>query len=170
MAKKYNIGDKVRIKEDLKDNKSYGDIYCNYDMMNMGGEIVTINYVDCDGTYLLDEDEHKYWWSEEMFATYIPEDTPVEEDEDPFDDDNHFVEKIITVLDFIDKFNTTSNTNVALYIRDKDYRVTMDCGDIEDSILYSTFVNAYGKMKIKSISFEYDYDNKVSIALLEVEP
>jgi hypothetical protein len=89
-----------------------------------------------------------------------------EDDEDNFE----FVEKIITVQDFMDKFNTTTNTNVALYIRDKDYRVTMGCGDIEDSILYSTFVNAYGRFKVTSISFEYDYDNKVSIALLEVKP
>ena len=90
--------------------------------------------------------------------------------ESDLEDYFEFVEKIITVQDFIDKFNTTTNTNIALYIRDKDYRVTMGCGDIEDSILYSTFINAYGKFKVKSISFEYDYDARISIALLEVEP
>jgi hypothetical protein len=127
-------------------------------MAERGGEIVTINDIDIKGDYHIEEDINCYWWSEEMFDdSYV-----AEEDED--------AEKIITVQDFIDKFNTTTNTYIALYIGDKDYRVMMGCGDIEDSILYSTFVNAYGKFKIKSISFEYDYDARINIALLEVEP
>jgi hypothetical protein len=162
---KYKIGDKVKIREDLESYEYYGEIYCNSDMAERAGEIVTITATAIDGTknvYEISDDEHEYFWSAEMFDdSYV-----AEEDEDNFE----FVEKIITVQDFMDKFNTTTNTNVALYIRDKDYRVTMGCGDIEDSILYSTFVNAYGRFKVTSISFEYDYDNKVSIALLEVKP
>lgn len=161
---KYKIGDKVKIKEDLKGGERYNDVYCNDEMAKLAGEIVTIEDVDADGDYHIEEDMFCYWWSEKMFDdSYV---ILAEEDEDNFE----FVEKIITVQDFIDKFNTTTNTNIALYIRDKDYRVTMGCGDIEDSILYSTFVNTYGKFKVKSISFEYDYDARISIALLEVEP
>ena len=162
---KYKIGDKVKIREDLKGGRRYNDVYCNDTMAELAGKIVTIDDIDnIEGDYHIEEDSDNYWWSEGMFDdAYV---ILAEEDEDNFE----FAEKIITVQDFIDKFNTTTNTNVALYIRDKDYRVTMGCGDIEDSILYSTFVNAYGKFKVKSISFEYDYDNRVSIALLEVEP
>jgi hypothetical protein len=166
---KYKIGDKIKIREDLEGYKYYGGIYCNSDMAERAGEIVTITDIimynafssQAYQTYKISDDEDEYLWSAEMF-----DDSYNEDDEDNFE----FVEKIITVQDFMDKFNTTTNTNVALYIRDKDYRVTMGCGDIEDSILYSTFVNAYGRFKVTSISFEYDYDNKVSIALLEVEP
>jgi hypothetical protein len=166
---KYKIGDKIKIREDLEGYKYYGGIYCNSDMAERAGEIVTITDIimynafssQAYQTYKISDDEDEYLWSAEMF-----DDSYNEDDEDNFE----FVEKIITVQDFMDKFNTTTNTNVALYIRDKDYRVTMGCGDIEDSILYSTFVNAYGRFKVTSISFEYDYDNKVSIALLEVKP
>lgn len=164
---KYKIGDKVKIKEDLQGGERYNGVYCNDEMTKLAGEIVTINDIDADGDYHIKEDIYWWSWSEKMFDdSYV---IPAEEDEDDFE----FAEKIITVQDFIDKFNTTTNTNIALYIRDKDYRVTMGCGDIEDSILYSTFVNAYGKFKVVSISFEYDYDNydnRVSIALLEVKP
>jgi len=156
---KYKIGDKVKIREDLEGYKYYGGIFCNSDMAERAGEIVTIT-----GIRNTDDSHDGYIYNitdDEMF-----DNTYAEEDEDNFE----FAEKIITVQDFIDKFNTTTNTNIALYIRDKDYRVTMGCGDIEDSILYSTFVNAYGKFKVKSISFEYDYDARISIALLEVEP
>lgn len=165
--KKYKVGDKVKIRKDLKGGEYYGEVYCNPHMAkHWAGEIVTIVGTDMSSlyknndvdVYKIANDEYEYSWSAEMF------------DDSYEDDDFEFIEKIITVQDFIDKFNTTTNTNVALYIRDKDYRITMGCGDIEDSILYSTFVNAYGKFKIVSISFEYDYDNKVSVALLEVKP
>lgn len=164
---KYKIGDKVKIREDLKGYKYYGGIYCNSDMAERAGEIVTITDTiiykafssQAYQTYKISDDEDEYLWSEEMF-----DDSYAEKNEGNFE----FAEKIITVQDFM--VNTTTNTYIALYIGDKDYRVIMGCGDIEDSILYSTFVNAYGKFKIKSISFEYDYDARINIALLEVEP
>jgi hypothetical protein len=163
---KYKIGDKVKIREDLEGGEHYGGVYCNTEMVeDWAGKIATITGIKITSlstqAYEIADDEHEYFWSAEMF-----DDSYNEEDEDNFE----FVEKSMTVQDFIDKFNTTTNTNVALYIRDKDYRVTMGCGDIEDSILYSTFINAYGKFKVKSISFEYDYDARINIALLEVKP
>lgn len=165
----YKVGDKVKIRKDLEGYEYYGGVYCNGDRAeNWAGKIVTITGVKISGThtkvYYIADDELQYCWSAEMFDdSYV---ILAEDDEDNFE----FVEKIITVQDFIDKFNTTTNTNIALYIEDKDYRVTMGCGDIEDSILYSTFVNAYGRFKIKSISFEYNYDAGINTALLEVEP
>lgn len=142
---KYKIGDKVKIRKDLNKGEYYNGIYCNHDMASRGGEIVTISYVDkSDNSYYIEEDEDDYF---------------------------EFAEKIITVQDFINKFITTKNTNIVLYIKDKeDYQVTMGCGNIKDSILYSTFVDAYGRFKVVSISFEVDTDNYAKIALLEVEP
>lgn len=174
MNYKYKIGDKVRIREDLESGIQYDDVTYVSEMDKYRGKVATItNYAGIyHPSYFIDLDEETYYWTAEMFATYFPEDEEATDLDAPVEDEDNFefAEKIITVQDFIDKFNTTTNTNVALYIRDKDYRVTMGCGDIEDSILYSTFVNAYGRFKVVSISFEYDYDNKVSVALLEVKP
>ena len=39
---KYKIGDKVKIKKDLEGYKYYGGIFCNSNMTERAGEIVTI--------------------------------------------------------------------------------------------------------------------------------
>lgn len=66
---KYKVGDKVRVRSDLKVGKSYGEHAFVHDMFKFVGKIVTIESVWKQG-YRIEEDT--YWWTDEMLE-------PVEE-------------------------------------------------------------------------------------------
>lgn len=66
---KYKVGDKVRVRSDLKVGKSYGEHAFLHDMFKFVGKIVTIESVWKQG-YRIEEDT--YWWTDEMLE-------PVEE-------------------------------------------------------------------------------------------
>lgn len=66
---KYKVGDRVRVRSDLKVGKGYGAHTFAYDMFKFEGKIVTIESVWEQG-YRIEEDT--YWWTDEMFE-------PVEE-------------------------------------------------------------------------------------------
>lgn len=66
---KYKVGDKVRVRSDLKVGKGYGAHTFAYDMFKFEGKIVTIESVWEQG-YRIEEDT--YWWTDEMLE-------PVEE-------------------------------------------------------------------------------------------
>lgn len=66
---KYKVGDKVRVRSDLKVGKSYGEHAFAHDMFKFVGKIVTIESVWKQG-YRIEEDT--YWWTDEMLE-------PVEE-------------------------------------------------------------------------------------------
>lgn len=74
---KYKVGDKVRIREDLVEEKVYGGAITVDDMVNMSGDVVTIESVaqisDKGFIYQIVEDPDKYDWASEMFE-------PVEEE------------------------------------------------------------------------------------------
>lgn len=63
---KYNVGDKVRIREDLVMGGNYGDSIAVDDMIDMGGSVVTIERVGNLG-YYIEEDPDGYCWTDEMF-------------------------------------------------------------------------------------------------------
>jgi hypothetical protein len=63
---KYKVGDKVRIREDLKVGKMYGDWDCSEDMAQCGGKIATIVRC-CDDFYKIDLEDNFYNWTDEMF-------------------------------------------------------------------------------------------------------
>jgi hypothetical protein len=63
---KYKVGDKVKIREDLKVNKMYGDWDCSEDMAQCGGKIATIVRC-CDDFYKIDLEDNFYNWTDEMF-------------------------------------------------------------------------------------------------------
>ena len=73
---KYKIGDKVRIREDLKSGIQYGDVTYVSEMDKYKGKVATItNYAGVyHPSYFIDLDEETYYWTAEMFATYFPED------------------------------------------------------------------------------------------------
>lgn len=63
---KYNVGDKVKIREDLDTDKRYGTWDCSIAMANYGGSIATI--VHCyDDSYHINVDGELYDWTDEMF-------------------------------------------------------------------------------------------------------
>ena len=68
---KYKVGDKVRIREDLVMGGNYGGSVAVDDMVDMGGNVVTIERVGNLG-YYIEEDPDGYCWTDEMFE-------PVEE-------------------------------------------------------------------------------------------
>lgn len=69
---KYKVGDKVKVRSDLRVGKDYGEHVFVHDMFKFEGKIVTIESVRERG-YRIEEDP--YWWTDEMFE-------PVEEIEE----------------------------------------------------------------------------------------
>lgn len=67
---KYKVGDRVRIRKDLKDDERYGRNYADEDMEEMAGQIVTITYEN-NNHYEIKEDENEHWWTDEMFEGYV---------------------------------------------------------------------------------------------------
>lgn len=59
----YSIGDKVRVKMDLLNGKTYDDVLCNYEMSCMGDMILTIKNIN-DHSY--DVCENRWFWSDAM--------------------------------------------------------------------------------------------------------
>lgn len=66
---KYKVGDKVKVRSDLRVGKRYGEHTFVHDMFKFMGKIVTIKSVWEQG-YRIEEDA--YWWTDEMLE-------PVEE-------------------------------------------------------------------------------------------
>lgn len=68
---KYKVGDKVRIREDLVEEEDYGGAIIVDDMVNMSGDVVTIESVvqisDKGFIYHIVEDSDKYDWTSAMF-------------------------------------------------------------------------------------------------------
>lgn len=62
---KYKVGDKVKVRENLK----IGKVYCGetfvVQMKQYEGQIVTIKVVDDDG-YYVEEDNQNWYWTDEM--------------------------------------------------------------------------------------------------------
>lgn len=67
-TKRYKVGDKVKVREDLIDCETYDEINYVSDMDEWKGKIVTISYAN-DNYYEIAEDNQtdKWMWSAEMF-------------------------------------------------------------------------------------------------------
>lgn len=61
---KFKIGDRVRVKKDLKYNNFYGGVRVNEEMVNNKGKILTIIGID-NGAYLVEGSQ--WFWADEMF-------------------------------------------------------------------------------------------------------
>lgn len=69
---RYRVGDKVRVRKDLKVNQKYGDYYFTENMKKYEGKIVEIEKVRKDSTtYHIKEDEWSFYWNEEMLEPVI---------------------------------------------------------------------------------------------------
>lgn len=70
---KFKIGDKVRIRKDLKEGDRFG-IYVTDEMEELAGEIVTITQVNkslVGVKYAIDKDDGFYSWTEDMFESSV---------------------------------------------------------------------------------------------------
>ena len=81
---KYQVGNKVRVKNittqeefDEMDFNSYfgfdGISLEDSEMANFFGKVVTIKFVAAEGSYLIKEDDNKFWWEDCMFDELVSE-------------------------------------------------------------------------------------------------
>ena len=70
----YEVGDKVRIREDLKAFITYNGTYATVGMLKYSGKIATITARFPDGSYVLDIDSDYWYWAPEMFDQNWKED------------------------------------------------------------------------------------------------
>ena len=78
---KYKVGDRVRVRRDLKNDVSYGSRYTVEEMMDYKGNVVTISEVR-PNYYKIEEDEEddEGWdWTDEMFEGLVEDELTAEE-------------------------------------------------------------------------------------------
>ena len=71
---KYKVGDKVKIRKDLKVDELYGDFDIVPEMVSYGGMVTTIMKCNDDSSYKIDADEQFYGgysWTDEMFEGLV---------------------------------------------------------------------------------------------------
>lgn len=118
---RYKIGDKVRVREDLVVNKSYGiDTFVD-NMEKLKGKVVTISDITSrtKGEYHIKEDREKYFWTAEMLEPAEKEvaGVPVSTKNNPVSHPSHYTDGRIEVIDFIqDKKLDFCRGNVVKYI------------------------------------------------------
>ena len=111
---KYKVGDKVRVREDLKADNWYGNEIVVSGMTRLKGKIVTISKVRYD-KYEIEEDNKIWWWTDEMFLPItkykIGDKVLVREDLEPYQryrgqsfvaSMTPFKGKIVTIYDVVD--------------------------------------------------------------------
>ena len=72
---KFKVGDKVRVRKNLRTNAFYGRTNFISEMNRMKGQIVTIKNMSSDGKSFMIE-EFDYYWSPEMLEP-VKEDNPL---------------------------------------------------------------------------------------------
>lgn len=131
---KYKIGDKVRIKEDLKGGRYYNNVYCNDEMAKLAGKIVTINDIDIEGDCHIDieEDIDNYWWSEEMFEDKEATDEPVIP--------HMTLRKFLLMTDI-----KVGGLVITILNSNSDFKISIGYNHIDDEDgMYQKFISAYG--------------------------
>lgn len=63
---KYKIGDVIKVRDDLQEDKMYGKCSSIDDMLKFRGTTDIIKDIDSDGDYRLANNNNPYVWSEEM--------------------------------------------------------------------------------------------------------
>ena len=66
---KFKVGDKVKVRDDLKVGRDYGGITFLRDMKDLRGKELTIDYISQQGNYILKEG--RFYYSEEMLEKVI---------------------------------------------------------------------------------------------------
>ena len=138
---KYKVGDKVRVRKDLKKGNFYGKDYYISSMDKFKGEKCVITEI-WDQSYQIND--FGYWWSEEMFESVDDEkvleyaleklgmtkEELANEEEDIRFIDNNFKEKN-RYLQYCDKFNSQCEGCKIKKFKDKYKKhVVPNCRDI----------------------------------------
>ena len=128
---KYKVGDRVRVRKDLKPGNFYGKDYYISSMDKFKGEKCVITEI-WDQSYQIND--FGYWWSEEMFESVddekVLEDKMNEDKEDIRFIDDNFKEKN-RYLQYCDKFNSQCEGCKIKKFKDKYKKhVVPNCRDI----------------------------------------
>ena len=75
---KYKVGDKVRVRRDLKNDVGYGSRHTVKEMMDYKGNVVTISEVRTN-CYWIEEDKKAWDWTDEMFEGLAEDELTAEE-------------------------------------------------------------------------------------------
>lgn len=143
---KYKKGDKVRIREDLESGIQYGDVTYVSEMDKYRGKVATItNYAGVyHPSYFIDLDEETYYWTAEMFATYLPEDEEATEPDAPVEDEpvipHMTLRKFLLMTDI-----KVGGLVITILNSNSDFKISIGYNHIDDEDgMYQKFISAYG--------------------------
>lgn len=119
-ANKFKVGDKVRVKGGLT-TVDYNTLYCNEEMANMAGNILTIFELVFDDTYAVQEND--WYWNDEMLE-------PVEQSK-----------LTPEIVDY--KYNSETGETWIKWVDKTETRVRPESGT--EANQYVGFVTAYAK-------------------------
>ena len=120
---KYKIGDKVLVRPDLEEGKTYGDEVVMSDMLFFRGKIVTIKHIDHPNCYRIKEDPDQWHWTDEMFSGNESEEikseylSDFEEIEEHFDSDK--------IYNSSDEFSVSVKESISNFIIVKSKRLKL---------------------------------------------
>ena len=151
---KYQIGDKVKIREDLVALDRYGGALFVEEMNEFKGKTAIITSVDYDNRYSIDIDKNDdFAWSGEMFEYNV------------FDNNMKAVTPM-TVLDLLNKTNIEAGGFVvSIFYPMAGFKATIGHNYIRRDIkLYKRFIKAYGDMIVDEVDIKAD-DNSVEMII-----
>ena len=150
---KYEVGNKVKIREDLVMGNRYGADTFTEDMGQHKGEIATITYVTKNNKYKLDIDDDYWNWTDEML-------------EDCIENDN----TAMTVEDLLNHTDVEKGgLIITVYYPSAYFEATIGHNKINrNSELYKRFIGAYGDMIVDEVSFDIRSENMV-VMMIKVD-
>lgn len=110
---KYKVGDRVKVKRNLKEGKGY-EFYVNSHMTKLAGKTVTISsafYSDC--SYMIKECEG-YWWGESMFEGLAKKESLFEKIKEISEDYN--------ITEIVKVYNRLKKAKEEEYITEKEFK------------------------------------------------
>ena len=153
---KYEVGDKVKIREDLVPEIMYGkEKFVSRMKEYCGHEATILKALRCNGgdLYRIDVDDKCWYWTNEMFEDYT-------ENSDT----------AMTVEDLLNKTDVeVGGLIITVYYLNAYFEATIGHNKINrNSELYKRFIKAYGDMIVDEVSFDIRNDNMV-VMLIKVD-
>jgi hypothetical protein len=149
---KYEVGDKVKIREDLIVGNRYGRDDFARGMEKYKGKIATITAV-YNYTYHIDIDDNDsidWHWTDEMF-----------------EDCEEKTNTPMTVADLLNKTNVEiGGLIITIYYPNAYFEATIGHNKINrHSELYKRFIEAYGDMTVDEVSFDIRNENMITMLI-----
>lgn len=163
---KYNVGDIVKIREDLIAEEQYGADVFTEEMKKYKGQYAQIIDIKDKDTYYLDIDKDDHWyWTDEMLEPFdicskmfdFDDNLPMANHKDVYDALDEKTD-LLTVKKLLTRTNLEkSGLIIELRHIGEDISVRIGNGNIDkNKSLYKRFLMAYGDMVVKDIEFDGD--------------